>query len=455
VQQMQQMFLISMRMAMRAPLMAIGGVLMVVKKDAQLALVLLALIPVLALVVGIVIRKGIPLFKSLQQKLDRLNQVLREQLMGVRVIRAFDRGAYEQERFKEANLDLTTTTLRVNRIMVTMGPLMGLLTNFVTIAIIWMGAKRIDAGLMQVGDMMAFLQYTMQILWSLMMLSMLFVMLPRASASADRIMEVLETVPSIKDPEQPQTVSNGPGVVEFENVTFSYPGADAPVLSDLSFTARPGEMTAIIGGTGSGKTTVLDLVPRFYDPQSGRITLDGVDIRNLTQADLRSRLGYVPQQAVLFSGTIGSNIRGGKQDATDEEVAEAARVAQATEFIEERAEAYDSYIAQGGTNVSGGQKQRLSIARAVVRRPQVYLLDDTFSALDYKTDARLRTELAKISKDATVIVVAQRVSTILHADQIIVLENGKVVGRGTHDELVASCKVYQEIVASQYGEEAV
>ena len=455
VQQMQQMFLISMRMAMRAPLMAIGGVLMVVKKDAQLALVLLALIPVLALVVGIVIRKGIPLFKSLQQKLDRLNQVLREQLMGVRVIRAFDRGAYEQERFKEANLDLTTTTLRVNRIMVTMGPLMGLLTNFVTIAIIWMGAKRIDAGLMQVGDMMAFLQYTMQILWSLMMLSMLFVMLPRASASADRIMEVLETVPSIKDPEQPQTVSNGPGVVEFENVTFSYPGADAPVLSDLSFTARPGEMTAIIGGTGSGKTTVLDLVPRFYDPQSGRITLDGVDIRNLTQADLRSRLGYVPQQAVLFSGTIGSNIRGGKQDATDEEVAEAARVAQATEFIEERAEAYDSYIAQGGTNVSGGQKQRLSIARAVVRRPQVYLLDDTFSALDYKTDARLRTELAKISQDATVIVVAQRVSTILHADQIIVLENGKVVGRGTHDELVASCKVYQEIVASQYGEEAV
>ena len=455
VQQMQQMFLISMRMAMRAPLMAIGGVLMVVKKDAQLALVLLALIPVLALVVGIVIRKGIPLFKSLQQKLDRLNQVLREQLMGVRVIRAFDRGAYEQERFKEANLDLTTTTLRVNRIMVTMGPLMGLLTNFVTIAIIWMGSKRIDAGLMQVGDMMAFLQYTMQILWSLMMLSMLFVMLPRASASADRIMEVLETVPSIKDPEQPQTVSNGPGVVEFENVTFSYPGADAPVLSDLSFTARPGEMTAIIGGTGSGKTTVLDLVPRFYDPQSGRITLDGVDIRNLTQADLRSRLGYVPQQAVLFSGTIGSNIRGGKQDATDEEVAEAARVAQATEFIEERAEAYDSYIAQGGTNVSGGQKQRLSIARAVVRRPQVYLLDDTFSALDYKTDARLRTELAKISQDATVIVVAQRVSTILHADQIIVLENGKVVGRGTHDELVASCKVYQEIVASQYGEEAV
>lgn len=455
VQQMQQMFLISMRMAMRAPLMAIGGVLMVVKKDAQLALVLLALIPVLALVVGIVIRKGIPLFKSLQEKLDRLNQVLREQLMGVRVIRAFDRGAYEQERFKEANLDLTTTTLRVNRIMVTMGPLMGLLTNFVTIAIIWMGAKRIDAGLMQVGDMMAFLQYTMQILWSLMMLSMLFVMLPRASASADRIMEVLETVPSIKDPEQAQTVGNGPGVVEFENVTFSYPGADAPVLSDLSFTARPGEMTAIIGGTGSGKTTVLDLVPRFYDPQSGKITLDGVDIRNLTQADLRSRLGYVPQQAVLFSGTIGSNIRGGKQDATDEEVAEAARVAQATEFIEAREEGYDSYIAQGGTNVSGGQKQRLSIARAVVRRPQVYLLDDTFSALDYKTDARLRTELAQISKDATVIVVAQRVSTILHADQIIVLENGKVVGRGTHEELVASCKVYQEIVASQYGEEAV
>lgn len=455
VQQMQMMFLLSMRMAVRAPLMAIGGVLMVVKKDARLALILLALLPVIALIVGFVILKGIPLFKSLQAKLDRLNLVLREQLMGVRVIRAFDRDLYEQERFGEANLDLTNTTLKVNRIMVTMMPLMSLLTNFVSIAIIWVGSKRIDAGLMQVGDMMAFLQYSMQILWSLMMLSMLFVMLPRASASADRILEVLETTPSIQDPPQPQTIDIGHGVLAFENVTFAYPGADTPVLSNLSFTARPGEMTAIIGGTGSGKSTVLDLIPRFYDPQSGRITLDGVDIRDLTQTELRSYLGYVPQQAVLFSGTIESNIRGGKQSATDEEVAEAARVAQAIEFIEEREEGYDSYIAQGGTNVSGGQKQRLSIARAVVRQPQVYLLDDTFSALDYKTDAKLRTELAKSAKDSTVIVVAQRVSTILHADQIIVLEDGKVAGRGTHAELLANCEVYKEIVASQYGEEAV
>lgn len=339
--------------------------------------------------------------------------------------------------------------------MVTMMPLMSLLTNFVSIAIIWVGSKRIDAGLMQVGDMMAFLQYSMQILWSLMMLSMLFVMLPRASASADRILEVLETTPSIQDPPQPQTIDMGHGVLAFENVTFAYPGADTPVLSNLSFTAKPGEMTAIIGGTGSGKSTVLDLIPRFYDPQSGRITLDGVDIRDLTQTELRSYLGYVPQQAVLFSGTIESNIRGGKQSATDEEVAEAARVAQAIEFIEEREEGYDSYIAQGGTNVSGGQKQRLSIARAVVRQPQVYLLDDTFSALDYKTDAKLRTELAKSAKDSTVIVVAQRVSTILHADQIIVLEDGKVAGCGTHAELLANCEVYKEIVASQYGEEAV
>lgn len=455
VQQMQTMFLLSMRMALRAPLMAIGGVLMVVKKDAQLALILLALIPVIALVVVFVVAKGIPLFKSLQEKLDRLNQVLREQLMGVRVIRAFDRGAYEETRFQEANLDLTKTTLKVNRIMVTMMPLMALLTNFVSIAIIWFGAKRIDAGLMQVGDMMAFLQYSMQILWSLMMLSMLFVMLPRASASAERIVEVLEISPSIEDPLRPQSIGTVQGVVEFENVTFSYPGAATPVLSNLSFTARPGEMTAIIGGTGSGKSTVLDLIPRFYDPQSGRITLDGVDIRDLTQAELRSRLGYVPQQAVLFSGTIESNIRGGKQTATAEEVAEAARVAQATDFIQEREEDYNSYIAQGGTNISGGQKQRLSIARAVVRQPQVYLLDDTFSALDYKTDAKLRTELAKSAKDSTIIVVAQRVSTILHADQIIVLEDGKVVGRGTHAELLTSCEVYQEIVASQYGEEAV
>lgn len=455
VQQVQQIFHMSMRMAMRAPLMAIGGVLMVVRKDAQLALILLGLIPVIAVIISILIIKGVPLFKALQRKLDRLNLVLREQLMGVRVIRAFDRATHEQERFDGANRDLTETSLKVNRIMVTLMPLLGLLINFTNIVIIWFAAKRIDIGLMQVGDLMAFLQYTMQIFFAVMMLSMLFVMLPRASASAERIVDVLDAEVSITDPQEPQTIEENAGVLRFEHVTFSYPGAAKPVLSDISFTAHPGETTAIIGGTGSGKSTILDLIPRFHDPQEGRITLDGVDIRHLRQSDLRSRLGYVPQQAVLFSGTVASNIRGGKQDATDDEVAEAARVAQATEFINEREDQFESYVSQGGTNVSGGQKQRLSIARAVVRRPQVYLLDDTFSALDYRTDARLRSELSKTAEEATIIVVAQRVSTILHADQIIVLDEGRIVGQGTHQSLLQDCEVYQEIVASQFGEEAV
>ncbi|MDI9441275.1 MAG: ABC transporter ATP-binding protein [Bacillota bacterium] len=455
VQQMQMLFLMSMRMAMRAPLTAIGGVLMVVRKDPGLALILLAVIPLIFLIVGLVMAKGTPMFRSLQKKLDRLNQVLREQLMGVRVIRAFDRGQYEQERFSDANRDLTSTALKVNKLMVSMGPLNGLIINFTTISIIWFGAQRIDAGAMQVGDMMAFLQYAMQILWAIMMLSMLFVMLPRAMASAERLWEVLETEPTIMDPETPVVLSEVKGVVEFKNVTFSYPGAEEPVLSDISFRAEPGKMTAIIGGTGSGKSTILDLIPRFYDPQAGEITLDGVNVKDLSQAELRQALGYVPQRAVLFSGTVASNVRGGKQDATEAEVAEAVRIAQAEQFVMERDGGFDSYVAQGGTNLSGGQKQRLSIARAIARKPRVYLLDDTFSALDYKTDARLRTELAKYAADAAVIVVAQRVSTILHADQIIVLDNGRIVGKGRHDELLAGCRVYQEIAASQLGEEAV
>ncbi|NLJ79981.1 MAG: ABC transporter ATP-binding protein [Firmicutes bacterium] len=455
VQQMQMVFLMTLRMALRAPLMAAGGVLMVVKKDSRLAMILLALIPVIGVMIAIVLTKGVPLFKSLQHKLDRLNLVLREQLMGVRVIRAFDRGMHERERFGRANLDLTQTTLKVNRIMITLMPVMTLLINFTSIAIIWFGAKRIDAGLMQVGDMMAFLQYSMQILWSIMMLSMLFVMLPRASASGERLVEVLETAPSIQDPPRPLSPRPGAGILEFKNVTFYYPGAEVPVLSDISFTARPGQVTAIIGGTGSGKSTLLDLIPRFYDIQSGSITLDGVDIRHMAQADLRSRLGYVPQRAVLFSGTIKENIRHGKKTATDQEVAAAARTAQAADFIEEREEGYDSYISQGGTNVSGGQKQRLSIARALARKPQIYLLDDTFSALDYKTDAKLRRELARSANNATTIIVAQRVSTVLSAEQIIVLDAGRIVGRGTHQELLSHSKVYQEIVASQLDEEAV
>ena len=454
VQQIQHMFRMSMRMAMRAPLMAVGGVLMVVRKDAQLAMILLGLIPVMAALVALVMSKGVPLFKSLQEKLDRLNQVVREQLMGVRVIRAFNRGEDERARFAKANRDLTATALRVSRIMITLMPLLGLLINFTNIVIIWFAAQRIDAGIMEVGDLMAFLQYTMQTFMAVMMLSMIFVNLPRASASAQRIAEVLQTEPSITDPAEPQAFDAQLGVVEFEGVTFSYPGAEVPVLSGISFTAKPGQVTALIGGTGSGKSTILELLLRFHDPDSGRITLDGVDIRSASQSDLRSRVGYVPQQAVLFSGTVASNIRHGKQDATDEEVREAARIAQALDFVSEREGGFEGEVAQGGTNLSGGQKQRLSIARAVVRRPQIYLLDDSFSALDYKTDAKLRQELAEAARDATVIVVAQRVSTIMHADQILVLEAGRIVGQGTHETLLEDCRVYQEIVASQFGEEA-
>ncbi len=455
IQQVQGVFLMILRMVIRAPMMAVGGVLMALRKDAQLAWMLVGVLPLVAAVIAIVAVKGVPLFKILQKKLDSLNRVLREQLMGVRVIRAFDRGDFEEERFREANQDLTSTALRVNRIMAVLMPLMSLLLNLTTITIIWFGSHRIDAGYMQVGDMMAFLQYAIQILMSLVMFSMIFVMLPRASASAERINDVLNTVPAIRDPEQPIIPERNEGVVQFENVTFSYPGAEAPVLHDISFTAKPGEVTAVIGGTGSGKSTLLDLIPRFYDVNEGRITLDGVDIRDMTQEELRSRIGYIPQKAVLFSGTISQNIRRGKQTATEEEVKRAAQVAQAADFIKEREDGYESYISQGGTNVSGGQKQRLSIARALVRQPRVYLLDDTFSALDYKTDARLRTEFRKAAADSTIIVVAQRISTVLHAEQIIVLEAGRVVGRGTHDELMESCQVYKEIVASQFSEEAV
>lgn len=455
VQQVQQMFHMSMRMAMRAPLMAIGGVLMVVRKDAQLAVILFALIPVLAGLIAFVIAKGVPLFRSLQEKLDRLNLVVREQLMGVRVIRAFNKGADEQARFERSNRELIATALRVSRMMITLMPFAGLLINMSTIVIIWFAAKRIDAGIMQVGDLMAFLQYTMQTFMAVTMLSMIFVNLPRASASAQRIAEVLQAEPSIKDPEAPEQLVDPRGVVRFEGVTFSYLGAEKPVLSDISFTAEPGQVTAIIGGTGSGKSTILELLLRFHDPQKGRITLDGVDIRRLAQGELRACIGYVPQQAVLFSGTVASNIRHGRKEATEEEVEEAARIAQALDFITERESGFESEVAQGGTNLSGGQKQRLSIARALVRQPRIYLLDDSFSALDYRTDARLRQELTEAAREAAVIVVAQRVSTIMHADQILVLEAGRIVGRGTHGSLLKDCPVYQEIVASQFGKEAV
>jgi ATP-binding cassette subfamily B protein len=391
----------------------------------------------------------------MQTKLDKLNLVLREGLIGIRVIRSFNRIDYDKKRFHEANLDLTDTAIKVNKIMAVMMPAMMLILNFATIAIIWFGSIRIDNGGMHVGDLMAFLQYAMQIMWSLIMLSMMFVMVPRASVSSVRINEVLNMAPDIKDPILSKQAESKRGYVEFENVTFSYPGAEKPAISGISFSIRPGEVTALIGGTGSGKTTLISLIPRFYDIDSGRILINGVDIREITQAGLRAKIGFVPQKAVLFTGTVADNIRYGKEDATDEEVQHAASIAQATEFITTMQDGFDSTIAQGGNNVSGGQKQRLSIARALVRKPEIYIFDDSFSALDFKTDSQLRGALKHETVESSVLIVAQRVSTVMNADRIIVLDEGVIVGIGRHRELMDTCQVYHEIVSSQLSEEEI
>lgn len=457
ITQVQQVLMMMMRMMIGAPMMCIGGIIMAVSKDAKLSLVIVAAIPVLAATIFIIARNGIPLFKVMQKKLDQLNLVLREGLTGIRVIRAFNRMGHEQTRFRTANKDLTGTATRVNRIMGAMMPMMMLIMNFASVAIVWFGGIRISEGHMQIGDLMAFLQYAMQIMFSLIMVSMMFVMIPRASVSAARIREVLDIVPDMKDGKLPQAdrVRMTKGQVEFQDVTFHYPGAEKPALSGISFSAYPGETTAIIGGTGSGKTTLISLIPRFYDVNGGRILVDGVDVRELPQAELRSIIGFVPQKAVLFTGTIADNIRYGKEDATDEEVRHAAAVAQASEFIAEMKDGFESVIAQGGTNVSGGQKQRLSIARALVRKPEIYVFDDSFSALDFKTDALLRAALKRETGEATVLIVAQRVTTVMDADRIIVLEDGEIAGIGTHRELMGSCGVYREIVASQLSESAL
>lgn len=452
IMQMQQVVVFGLRMALMAPMMLIGGIVMAVSTNPGLTMSLAAVIPVLALIMALVGGKGMPLFRAMQAKLDTLNRVLREHLTGIRVIRAFNRGAYEERRFDEANYDLTQTAIRVNRLMAVVQPIFLLLFNFMALAILWFGGLRVDQGGLQVGNLMAFIQYAMQILSSLVMLSMMFVMLPRASVSANRINEVLDMDPEIVDP----PVAKEPerrGVLEFKEVTFSYPGAEQPALKDISFKAEPGQVTAIIGGTGSGKSTLLNLIVRFYDVDAGGVYVDGVDVRQLAQADLRSRIGLVPQTAVLFSGSVGENIRYGKTDASAEEIEEAARIAQASEFITGMPEGFEAAIAQSGTNLSGGQKQRLSIARALVRRPEIYLLDDSFSALDYRTDARLRAALRRDTAQATVVIVAQRVSTVMDADQIIVLDEGRIVGKGRHQELLKSCAVYREIVASQLVEE--
>ncbi|WP_409343556.1 ABC transporter ATP-binding protein [Paenibacillus sp. MBLB4367] len=455
VTQVQQVLVMMLRMMVMAPMMCIGGIIMAVSKDAKLSLVLVVVIPVLvAAIVGVAL-KGVPLFKIMQVKLDKLNLVLREALTGIRVIRSFNRIDHEKKRFDEANADLTDTAIKVNKIMGTLMPLMMLIMNFASIAIIWYGGLRISGEHMQVGDLMAFLQYAMQIMFSLIMVSMMFVMVPRASASAVRINEVLNMAPDIKDPKQAKRADGKKGYIEFRDVTFSYPGAEAPAISGITFSANPGETTAIIGGTGSGKSTLISLIPRFYDVNGGSILIDGVDVRELSQEHLRSKIGLVPQKAVLFTGTITDNIRYGKEDATDEEVRHAAAVAQASEFIGEMKEGFDSAIAQGGANVSGGQKQRLSIARALVRRPEIYLFDDSFSALDFKTDAKLRAALKAETLDSTVLIVAQRVSTVMGADRIIVLDEGQIAGIGTHRELMEGCGVYREIVYSQLSEEEI
>jgi ATP-binding cassette, subfamily B, multidrug efflux pump len=390
-----------------------------------------------------------------QSKLDKINLIIDEQLTGVRVIRAFDRVKHEEKRFDEANVDLTDVTIRVNQIIALLMPLMMFVLNITSVSILWFSSNLINSNDMQIGSMIAFLAYAMQILFALLMVSMMFVMIPRAAASADRIEEVLKMSPDIIDAEQVQRADGMRGYVEFQDVTFSYPGAEEPALSHISFSARPGQVTAIIGGTGAGKSTMVSLIPRFYDVDSGRVLVDGVDVRAMAQEHVREKIGFVPQKAVLFSGTINENIRYGKVDATDEEVAHAATVAQANDFIAEMPDGFDSVIAQGGTNVSGGQKQRLSIARALVRKPEIYVFDDTFSALDFKTDARLRMALKRETADATVVIVAQRVSTVMDADQIIVLDEGQMAGVGTHRELMQTCEVYREIVTSQLSQEEI
>ncbi|WP_273122869.1 ABC transporter ATP-binding protein [Bacillus weihaiensis] len=437
------------RLMTRAPLMLIGGVFLAISRDASLSLVFLGALPILAIVIVFIARKAIPLFSALQKKTDRLTLLLREGLTGVRVVRAFNQVEFEKTRFNEANEDFRDTGINVGKLMATLFPIMLIIMNFTNIAIIWFGALRIDQGDMQVGNLLAFIQYAAMILMSLIMLSMAFIMIPRAQVSAKRLNEVLLTAPMIKDPESEEQGTFEEGVIEFQNVTFRYEGAEKPVLKALSFTAKPGETTAIIGSTGSGKSTLLQLIPRFYDVESGSILIDGVNIKQLKQSTLRKKIGYVPQKATLFSGTIAENMRYGNEQASEEEILTSLETAQALEFVLKRDRGIHSQLEQAGSNLSGGQKQRLSIARSLVRKPLIYLFDDSFSALDYQTDRKLRDALKKETSQATILVVAQRVSTVKDAEKIIVLNDGEIVGIGTHDELVASNPVYQEIVASQ------
>lgn len=453
ITQIQLVTFMMLNMLISAPITAVGGTFLAFRQDPSMTFILAYALPVIAVLIGVVAWKGIPLFKAVQKKIDRVNLVLREKLTGVRVIRAFNRMDHEGKRFDEASRDLTNTYIKVNRIMAFLMPALMILMNLVTLSILWFGAIKINEGGTNIGNLMAFMQYALQILISLLMFSMLFILVPRAQAAAVRVVEVLETKPEIVDPAEPVSADSESGYVEFRNVTFRYHGAEMPAVSNISFSAKPGETTAIIGGTGSGKSTLVNMIPRFYDPEEGAVLVDGVDVRRMTQEGLRAKIGFVPQKAILFTGSISENLRYGKPDADDGEVRHAAEVAQAAEFIGQMEDGYDTVLSEGGLNLSGGQKQRLSIARALIRRPEIYVFDDAFSALDFKTDAKLRAALKRETSQATVILVAQRVGTVMDADRIIVLDEGRVAGVGTHRELMKSCEVYREIVSSQLTEE--
>ena len=454
VTQVQMLLIMGIRMVCYAPIMGIGGIIMALQKSVSMSwIIALAVIVLIGLII-VVFSIALPKFKVVQKQIDKVNLVARENLSGLMVIRAFGTQDFEKNRFDKANQDLTATQLFVNRVMVIMMPLMMLIMNCVTLLIVWFGAHQIADSQMQVGDMMAFMQYAMQIIMSFLMISVMFIMIPRAAVSGDRIQEVLETEPSVRDPQNPKEfISERKGYVEFKDVSFRYQGADENVLENLNFVAKPGETTAFIGSTGSGKSTLVNLIPRFYDVTQGSILVNGVDVRDVCQHALRDQIGYVPQKGTLVSGTIASNLRYGGKNASQEDLEQAAKIAQALDFIEEKPDGMESEIAQGGTNVSGGQKQRLSIARALVKKAPIYIFDDSFSALDFKTDANLRRALKQYTGDSTVLIVAQRVSTIMNADQIIVLDEGRIVGKGTHRELLHTCPTYYEIASSQLRKE--
>ncbi len=454
IQQIQLFLQMALTMMVIAPIMCVGGIILAIHEGAQLSTLLLVAVPVMAIFIGSVMVKVIPQFRSMQVKIDRINEVLREQITGVRVIRAFVRNNSEAERFAVANADLTNTALSVNRTFALALPTMMMILNISSVAVLWFGGRLVSEGSMPIGNLTAFLTYILQILLSVMMAVMVAILLPRAAASAERVEQVLNTVPVVADRDHPSDPTTRSGLVRFEHVTFSYPGSERPVLEDLTFTLEPGQTSAIIGGTGSGKTTLLNLIPRFFDATSGAVVVNGVDVRDQRQETLWASIGLVPQTAYLFSGTVASNLRFGRPDATDEQLWRALEIAQASDFVSAMAGMLDAPIDQGGTNVSGGQRQRLSIARALVKAPNVYLFDDCFSALDAATDARLRAALRSGTEGASVVIVAQRVSTVMHAERIIVLDDGRVVGMGTHAELLESCEPYHEIVVSQLGEDA-